>query len=390
MATGGEEIRALRFSNDGQQLYTAGQSSLVTWDATLREDNGFGPDASNEFFAGYSMRTAVVSEDLTRIVLRDGSLRTNYAIWNAVTDQEVCRLKLDDTYSGRPALRPDGQRIAFGKRTRTPEEHSQIVIHDANTGERLNAISVAKSARLGINFYFRPDGKQIAALVTPTSSEKSPAPQRLMAWNAETQDLLYSADLQLGEGYAAELRGYSPDGSQLILGSTFRDFSSESALLLYDAQAGKLQRSLPLPGILRLMVVSFVGKSAVTISRTADLGQRFNSAGRGDVVVFDLESGAERVRLRGHGGFDNYEITPDGSRIILGNLPPSTGLNSTFSVWSLKSGRRLLEFQRQGFLADMNLSRDGNRLLAVFSRRPGYNPSMKPIQIWDATPLPEP
>jgi WD40 repeat protein len=115
--------------------------------------------------------------------------------------------------------------------------------------------------------------------------------------------------------------------------------------------------------------------------------QLFGADDGSDFVLRDLLSGQERLRLRGDNGFFGMAISPDGSRLLLAKAS-ITLVESELSLWSMKSGRRLLAFNRQGFIRAMSFSPDGNWLLAVFSQITSTNTD-KPIQIWDATPLPE-
>jgi WD40 repeat protein len=106
-----------------------------------------------------------------------------------------------------------------------------------------------------------------------------------------------------------------------------------------------------------------------------------------DAAFWDLATGQERARNRANGR-NSYAISPDGSRLVSGKRPTlSKSGESEFTLWSLVSGRQLLSFKRQGDVEAISFSPDGNRLVAAFSH---FGPStLKPIQIWDATPLPE-
>jgi WD40 repeat protein len=129
------------------------------------------------------------------------------------------------------------------------------------------------------------------------------------------------------------------------------------------------------------MVLGWLGATALAVTRS------WTTAGRADVVLFDLATGQERLRLRGHDGFDQFAVSRDGSRLALGKLPPSPLGESELTLWSLKSGRRLLSLKRQGSVEALAFSPDGNRLIAAFAF--SDTGTRKPIQIWDATPLPE-
>ena len=63
---------------------------------------------------------------------------------------------------------------------------------------------------------------------------------------------------------------------------------------------------------------------------------------------------------------------------------------SELTFWNVKSGRRLLALNRPGQVGGISFSPNGNRLVATFSRLgSGSGKSIKPVEIWDATPLAE-
>jgi len=173
----------------------------------------------------------------------------------------------------------------------------------------------------------RPDGKQIAAVINPRTSEfLDPATQldpeqgpRLLAWDVDTRKQRFSVDLQLGKENWGQLRGYSPDGSTLVVLPYSLSPTKDSPVVFYDAATGQERRSIHLPGHLRAMAVDFVRKAIIAVGKRVELNERFTSYGLADIVVFDLETLQERTRLRGHGGFDYFDMTADGRRIILGN-----------------------------------------------------------------------
>jgi WD40 repeat protein len=207
------------------------------------------------------------------------------------------------------------------------------------------------------------------------------------------KELLFSENPNenLNERKVERLLGYSPDGASVVVGHY--DFSSqrEAGVVFYDAATGELQRSIPVPSSLRPWWIDFSGQTigAVGSGDTTLSGIQVSAIGRADVVLLDLATGQERLRLRGHDGFDHYALSPDGSRLALGKRPPPLIRgHSELSLWSLKTGRRLQTLKCEGSFRALSFSPDGNRLVAVFSG--GATDSIKPIQIWDATPLPEP
>jgi len=150
----------------------------------------------------------------------------------------------------------------------------------------------------------------------------------------------------------------------------------QASLMFYDANTGERERSISVPdsgtryfiNVRHQMFGNFVGS---------------------DHVIWDLATGQEQLGFPRYNIYNSYAISPDGSRLVLGkpNMSSYPG-ESEFTLWSLVSGRQLLAFKRPGNVEAVSFSPDGNRLVAAFSSPVGPS-TLKPIQIWDATPLPE-
>ena len=139
--------------------------------------------------------------------------------------------------------------------------------------------------------------------------------------------------------------------------------------MFYDAATGERQRSISLPSAPRQLCSS---TSATKCSARID---------RSDFVLWDLATGHERLRLPGYNGVNRMAISPDGSRLVLGKpsrRPPAT--ESELTLWSLKSGRRLLAFNRPGSVsAHFLLARwqpPGRRIFAIRPRRHQTHPNL--------------
>jgi WD40 repeat protein len=370
LQTSGTSIQALAFSADGRELHSVDSGpSIVTWDATAGEETGMGPDSNGELFL------TTISPNATKIAFQKDSSR-QMCIWDLVKNQEVCRLKSNAGVPDRlPVFSPDGRHVALVFFATTPDGESQIVIHDAQTGVVLNVIRVDKldstfPARI-LNLEFRPDGRQIAALIGNSNPILNQGPPRLVAWDAATGTQVFSIATDVSKSRAL---WYSFDGTSLFVSG--RTGRSEEAAVFYDANTGERQRSTSLP--------SDPGSTFARYYFNLR-HQVFGGVVGSDFVLGDLATGQERLRLRGYNDVDAMAISPDGSRLVL--LKRLLG-GSELTFWSLKSGRRLLAFSLASFVTDVSFSPDGNRLVAaVFIESPTIK--SKPIQIWDATPLPE-
>ena len=255
---------------------------------------------------------------------------------------------------------------------------SQIVIHDAQTGEALNTIQVdqadpSRLARIVVDPVFRPDGGQIAAVIRPATrvqNRGASAAHGLGRGNRET--VVFCSHQR--EHRATEL-DYSPDGTEPDRWG--RTIDREAAAVFYDATTGERQRSIPLPSSAHVPISS---TSATKCSRSC----RSDS----DVVFWDLATGQERLRLPGYDG--DRSITPSVPTAVASSWesPPSPRRRERVDaleseVRPATAGAQSPGHRRQHFA----FSPDGNRLVAAFSQ--SGPTALKPIQIWDATPLPE-
>lgn len=376
-------IFGLAFSADGRELHALRTGSIVTWDATAREDVGIGPETITEYFdAGFSAdatKVAFAFDSGTYHPDAEGGL---HSVWDLVKNQVACRLKTEGRITGNPVFSADGRCVAlFRHATRTPVSNvrlgePQIVIYDAQTGAEISSIPVAPTGTLftphDVQPVFRPDGRQIAALIPAARTNLEPVPtgpKRIAAWELPSGKQLFSIAINASDTDGLD---YSRDGTSLVLATNDRP---QAAAVFFDATTGERQRSISLPSSER----SF----AITNDQ-----QMFVSHGRSesDAVFGDLATGQERLRLPGYSGFSRFAISPDGSRLVLAKSASGNIIQGELTFWSLKSGRRLLALQHPGYIRSLTFSPDGNRLLAAVAQP---RSSIKPIQIYDATPLPE-
>jgi serine/threonine protein kinase/WD40 repeat protein len=369
--TAGEGIQAVAFSADGRELHTVAGASLVTWDATAREDLGVGPDSLEGYFI------SAISADATKVAFSTGSLRTPMScLWDLTRNQEVFRLPTGGAVS-RPGFSADGRRVALAQTTSTSPFVSEIVIYDTQTGEALSTVKVDQNG-LPSGAYldgpaFRPDRGQLAALIQPfrrrsLQSQSTDSPQ-LIAWDTATGQQMFSVPIEAT--FAAGLV-YSLDGSSLVVGTSSQ---GEMAAMFYDATTGERQRSVAMRSSSR---------TAVLILARHQIFANFVGS---DALFLDLETGQERFRLPGYHDLEDVAISPDGSRLAAGRPVSRLGGDSEVTLWSLKTGHRLLTLKRKGTMETISFSPDGNRLVATFSQ--SVPSATKPIHVWDATPLPE-
>jgi WD40 repeat protein len=212
----------------------------------------------------------------------------------------------------------------------------------------------------------RADGERVAALLSdPNSNAKA----RLNAWDVSTGKLLYSVEIEVGEPRGLN---FSRDGASIVVGAT-----SPSTIVCYDAATGSLQQSRPLPASSRPLFVD-------------PENELVGASHRSDFVLCDLATGREILRLPGYEDVApmSFVISPDGSRFALGKS--SIVGEGEITVWSRKSARQLMSIQRSRAVDALCFSPDGNRLFATFGTGlapRGNDGRLKPIEVFDATPL---
>ena len=163
---------------------------------------------------------------------------------------------------------------------------------------------------------------------------------------------------------------YSLDGECIVLATSSK--SEPLAAVYYDVVTGAQKKVITLTGL---------GHSNPGTCWISERHQIYGAIEDSDFVVWDLATGRERLRLPGYPDWREFTISPDGQRLALAS---STGsFDSELTLWSLTSGRRLLALTLESSISAVAFSPDANRLLA------SVRVLKQPIQIWDATPLPE-
>ena len=239
----GEEVNGVAFTADGRELQCSTATSIITLDATAREDAGLGPDFMDVAFS------SVISADATKVAFGwGGSLKQRGSVWDLATNQEVFRLNTAGSSLPQPSFSPDGRRVALVQLPNAAEESLQIVIHDAQTGGLLSTIPVKvpdpsipnTSIRAWIRqAVFRPGGQQLAAILY--FRDQNQGTNQLMAWDLATGRQLFSVPISAS---LAAGQVYSQDGVSLIVGT--RD-PSGGAAEFYDAATGQRQKSISMP-----------------------------------------------------------------------------------------------------------------------------------------------
>lgn len=286
---------------------------------------------------------------------------------------------------------------------------SEVVVWDIETGEEAGsfpfpfALQPRVSDEIGRGFEVKP---AIGGKVTLTSLLAfSPDGTRLAfahvdkarknwlkVWEVPSGKEVCDYPLPDPPKGALELKllRFSPDGKRLgfIAQSGTETGDSQLEFRVLDLQTGKPFPTIPLkrsPGDQKIFAfsqdgnrVAFGGGSSGAVQTKA-----------ADIVVYDLVTAKELVRLTGHTRSpEGVAFSPDGQRLVSFARMAFTGVE--VKIWDVRNGHELLHltptrtFQR----TEMQFSADGHRLLYLGSM---YSPTKTGVALtletWDATPL---
>jgi WD40 repeat protein len=360
------ELRTLAFSSDGREIRAVTGAAITAWDATLRDKQVPSPRLG-------VLLNLVLSPDAARVATCDEE--NEVTIWDAVTGQQICELELSTAQTESPfrasrmAFTPDGRRIALVQHDPIWSDAYRLryALFSAEDGRFLASFDIhaglSPSRAIPMApIYFRPDGGQMATIAPDASAPDGAV--RLYVWNLENNVAVPAHELP---GNAQHLHGYSADGETLYVTPNQGD---RGRVIAIDSTTFKQRSVLELPHPVQFLLPEH--------NRVAALDDR-------DLVLYDLTTGREHVRLAGFDVIRPIAVTPDGRRMAVIVQGLGSLLDIQIVVWSLESGRRLITLKGiPPYLSHLAFSADGHRLLA---RRnwPGDTPSV----IWDATPLAE-
>jgi eukaryotic-like serine/threonine-protein kinase len=313
-------VRAVAFTPDGRRLVSASDEGTArTWDTRVGEEaelaRGRWPGVQQIVFNLSGDRLAAVVDAGKTLSIRD-----------ATTGRELARSpRLDGYISNPPVFSLDGRAVLV----RLGGGHPPVLI-DAASGRPGQTFGPRVVWNLGCAF--SPDGRAVGTA----------------DGNGHIYDTATGRERFRLEGFHGDpihdIR-FSPDGTKIVTISSGPGISTSSIIsaCLWDSRDGR-----------RLAVLKDsdpkVGGPVVMASFSPD-SRRLVTAG-GDVArIWDVETGRERITLRGHGGMvHSASFSPDGRRVL------TASVDGTARIWDAGSGRELARLE----------GHDGSVRLAAF------------------------
>jgi WD40 repeat protein/serine/threonine protein kinase/tetratricopeptide (TPR) repeat protein len=351
------------FSPDGQSIASASHDgSVKVWNASTGQEL-----ATLRGHSGYVFGVAFSPGGR---YLASASWDHTVKVWDLTAGQQ-CRCFEAPARLFRPALSPDGQRIAMAVRTpASPQRMIPLKVYELMTGRV--ALMLGESAGGFHGAVFSPDGQRLAAdwnkavkiwdaqtgqevftlaghTGPVTSVAFSPDSQRLASTSADKTVKLWDAkagkELLALAGHTEPVTSvaFSPNGQHLA------SASNDHTLKIWDANTGR--DLFTLKG----------HDAAVTEVAFSRLGDRLASASEDRTVrVWHSQTWQVLLILPGHtGAVTAVAFSPDGRRLA------SASVDSSVRLWDAATGQEALTLRRQfSNVYGVAFTPDGERLVA--------------------------
>jgi WD40 repeat protein/tetratricopeptide (TPR) repeat protein/tRNA A-37 threonylcarbamoyl transferase component Bud32 len=285
---------------------------------------GFSPDG---------MRIAASHEGVARV-------------YDARTGVEALALKGPKPFYP-PVFSPDGTRIAVAQ-VSLPGEDGVVRIYDARSG----AEALVLKGPTPFSLVFSPDGTRIAVTGMPPPAGDGVV--RVYDARSGAEALALKGPKPLG------LPVFSPDGTRIAVAPV--SASGDGVVRVYDARSGAetliLKGPTPFAGTHALSFPPLVFSPDGTRIAVAPAF----ALGDGVVRVYDAQSGAETLVLKGPQPLGAPAFSPDGTRIA------AAGLDGVMRVYDTATGSEALVLKEAKVLpfgSSPMFSPDGTRIAAV-------------------------
>lgn len=205
------------------------------------------------------------------------------------------------------------------------------MIWDADTGEKMHILEGHGEGWYMNDLAWSPDGSQLATASWDT---------KVIVWDSTTGDDLLTFS---GHKYAVNSVAWSPDGSRIV--ST----SNDGEALIWEADTGEV--------LLELMPEDFT--SSISDSKwTKDGGRVILLSADGVGHIFDAESGVElsQFSVPISSDISTFSLTPNEEHMVIG------GYDGAAKVYNIETGTEMISYDVGGVVYPA-YSPDGRRVL---------------------------
>jgi WD40 repeat protein/uncharacterized membrane protein len=247
-------------------------------------------------------------------------------VWDANNGEQQLEIRGDGGMQYIMAWSPSGDRIAINY-----DDLGGAMIWDADTGEKMHTLEGHGEGWYMNDLAWSPDGSQLATASWDT---------KVIVWDSTTGDDLLTFS---GHKYAVNSVAWSPDGSRIV--ST----SNDGEDLIWEAETGEV--------LLELMPEDFT--SSISDSKwTKDGGRVILLSADGVGHIFDAESGVElsQFSVPISSDISTFSLTPNEEHMVIG------GYDGAAKVYNIETGTEMISYDVGGVVYPA-YSPDGRRVL---------------------------
>jgi len=261
---------------------------------------------------GHTAYAAAVAFSADGKVLASGSEDRTIKLWDWQSGG-LLRTLTGHPYSvNSVAFSPDGTGLACG--SGQSFELGEVRLWNCQAGE-VERVLVERCNRVDL-VLFSPDGKKIGVVTGSGSGPREPIAPEARLLHAKTGKVLWTLT-------DVNWIAFSPDGKTVAGGRP------DSAIGLYGARTGKLQRRLP-AGSGNILSVAFSADGEMLASGSLE-SEKVRSYGA--VKIWDMRLGAVQQKLNAHREEATFvTFSPAGGVLASG------GLDDTVKLWNVRTG----------------------------------------------------